>query len=126
MKSNTIQFTFTPNATMTGTATIVSNPIPLDQIYGFAIQAFWTGSPTGTLKLQASSDSPGRETQTSSGGPDAVTNWSDVTNSSYSITGSAGNYMWNFNGAFYRYVRISYTNISGTGTMAAEISAKGA
>lgn len=126
MKSNTIQLSFTPNSIMTGSATINSNPIPLDQIYGFAIQAVWIGSPTGVIKLQASSDSPGRETQTSSGGPDIITNWVDITNSPYSITGSAGNYMWNFNGAFYRYVRVSYTNTSGTGSLIAEISVKGA
>lgn len=110
---------------MTGTTTIVSNPIPLDQIYGFAIQAIWTGSPTGAIKLQASCDSPGRETAQSNGGPDTVTNWTDVTNSSYSISGSAGNYMWNFNGSFYRYIRVSYTNSSGTGTLTAQITPKG-
>lgn len=123
MKCNTIQMI--TNGSMTGTAEIDSSPIPLEQIYGFAIQAIWTGTPNGTIKLQASSDAPSRETQQSNGGPDTVTNWTDVANSSVSITGSAGNYMWNFNGAFYRYVRVVYVNSSSTGTLNVEMCVKG-
>lgn len=123
MKSNVIQML--SGSAMTGTTVVNSNPIRVDQIYGFAIQAFWTGTPTGTLKLQASCDSPPKQTQVSNGGPDAVTNWSDIADSSYSIAGDAGNYMWNFNGSFYNYVRLVYTNASGTGSLSAEICVKG-
>ena len=122
MKSNTIQMVLS-SSSLAGN--ITSNPIPLDQIYGFAIQAVWTGVPTGTLKLQASSDSPSRQTQTSLGGPDVITNWTDVANSSVALTGSSGNYMWNFTSCMFRYVRLVYTSTSGTGSITAEISAKG-
>ncbi len=123
MKSNTIQML--SGAAMTGTAVVTSNPIPLDQIYGFAIQAYWTGTSTGTLKLQASCDAPVRTTQTSNGGPDVVTNWTDIANSSTPVISGGGNFIWNFTGCFYRYVRLVYTNATGTGSLSAEISEKG-
>lgn len=123
MKSNTISVLV--NASMTGTTVVNSNPIPLDQIYGFALQAYWTGTPVGTFKLQGSCDAPGKTTQTSNGGPDIVTNWSDIANSTTTAAGSSGNFVWNFNGCFFRYVRLVYTNASGTGTLNAEIVNKG-
>lgn len=123
MKSNVSQILAA--AAMTGTSVVNSNPIRLDQIYGFAIQAFWTGSPTGTLKLQASCDSPPNHSQVSNGGPDTVTHWDDIVNSSYAIAGTSGTYTWNFNGAFFNYVRLVYTNASGTGSLSAEICLKG-
>lgn len=123
MKSNTI--TLLTNASMTGTDTITSAPIPLDQIYGYAIQASWTGTPTGTFSLQASSESPPTQSQVANGGPDNITLWDTIANSSYSIAGSSGTYMWNVNLAFYRYVQLVYTNTSGTGSLSAIMSAKG-
>lgn len=109
---------------MTGTTTITSNPVRVDQIYGYAVQAIYTGSPVGTLTLEASCDSPGRQTQISSGGPDTVTNWNTITDSSYAVSG-AGKYMWNVNGAFYNYIRLVYVNTSGTGVLTANLSEKG-
>lgn len=123
MKSNVI--ILFNGASMTGTVTLNSNPIRIDQIYGFAVQAEWTGTPTGAFKLQASCDSPPNGSQVSNGGPDTVTNWTDIANSSYSISGSAGNYMWNFTGSFYNYVRLVYTNTSGSGSLKANLCLKG-
>ena len=123
MKSNTIQML--TNAVMTGTSTVNSDPIELDQIYGFAIQVTWTGAAVGSFKLQASCDAPGRTTQTSNGGPDSVTNWSDITGTSQAVSGTPGNFMWNINGCFYRYVRLVYTNSSAAGTFSAKAVVKG-
>lgn len=126
MKSNVVLLL--TNSAMTGTTVVTSSPIRLDQIYGFAVQAFWVGSPnvTGTFKLQASCDSPPTHSQVSNGGPDAVTNWDDITNSPHTITtDTGGTYTWNFNGAFYNYVRLVYTNASGSGSLSAEICLKG-
>ena len=123
MKSNTIQII--TNGAMTGTAVINSTPVPLDQIFGYAVQAIWTGTPNGTLKLQASCDAPLNTTQTSNGGPDAVTNWTDIADSSDMISGSAGSYMWNVDGAYYRYVRVVYVNTSSTGVLNVQITVKG-
>lgn len=124
MKANVITLTISAGGVMTGTTVITSNPVRLDQIYGYAIQAVYTGSPVGTLKLQASSDSPARQTQVSNGGPDVVTNWTDITDSSEAVSG-AGSFMWNVTGCFYNYVRLVYTNASGTGVLTAKLSEKG-
>jgi len=124
VRSNTVQLSFSPNATMTGTAVLTSAPVTLDQIYGFAIQAFWTGTPTGTLKLQVSCDAPVGTTQTSNGGPDSITNWTDLASSSQAV-GGINSYVWNINGSFYRYVRVVYTNATGTGSLNAQICLKG-
>lgn len=122
MKQNTIAL-LTASA-MTGTTTVNSAAIPVDQLWGFAIQAVWTGTPNGTIKLQASCDAPTSTTQTSSG-TSAVVNWTDIADSSVTIAGSAGNYMWNISSAAYRFVRVTYTNTSSTGVLSATMSAKG-
>lgn len=122
MKSNTI--TLITNGAMLNTNVIASDPIPLDQIWGYAVQAVWTGTPTGTLKLQASCDAPLFTNQTSSG-LSAVTNWVDITDSPTSLIGAPGNYMWNTLEASYRFVRLVYTNISGSGVLNAVICVKG-
>lgn len=124
MKANVITLNISASGVMTGTNTITSDPIRVDQIYGYAIQAVYTGTPVGTLSLQASCDAPGRTTQVSNGGPDSVTNWSTVTNSSTAVSG-AGSFMWNVIGGFYNYVRLVYTNTSSTGVLTAKISEKG-
>jgi hypothetical protein len=66
--------------------------------------------------VQGSCDPVGRNTQASSGGPDAVTNWS-TTGVTLAASGAAGNGLVNINGAFYNFVRLVYTNVSGTGTL---------
>lgn len=88
---------------------VTSSAEPLDYIYGFSIQAIYTGSPVGTLTLEASNDN---------------SNWVTVTDSSYSVT-SAGNYMWNFTVSNFKWVRVVYTRTSGTGTLSARIYARG-
>lgn len=88
---------------------LTSDAEPLDSYYGSAIQAVYTGSPVGTLKLQASIDG---------------TNYSDITASSQSITAS-GSFLWNITANFYRYVRVVWTATSGSGTLVCTILAKG-
>lgn len=122
MKNNTI--TLVTNGSMTGTTTINSPAIPVDQAWGYAVHAVWTGTPTGTLKLQASCDAPLLTNQTSSG-VTTVTNWTDITSSSVAVAGAAGDYMWNVTTGSYRFFRLVYTNISGTGTLNALTNVKG-
>lgn len=88
-------------------ATINGAAIDLDQIYGFSVQAIWSGTPTGTLGLQFSND-------IAQGGA-APTNW--TADSTQALSGSAGSYMWNIWPANYRWVRLVYTKTSGTGTL---------
>ncbi len=122
MKTNTI--TLLTDVSMTGTTTITSDPLPLDQIFGFAVQASWTGTPEGVFSLQASSQSP-MGSQVGSGGPDPITLWDTIAGSAASAVGSSGSFMWNVNTAFYRYVRLVYTNTTGTGLLSAIVSVKG-
>lgn len=123
MKSNTI--TMMTNGVMTGTNTVTSNAIPLDQIYGFAIQIVSSGTAEGAVKLQASCDAPARQTQVSNGGPDEITDWTDIADSSILIVTGDNNIMYNYNGCFYRAVRVVYTNTTGSGLMSAKLSVKG-
>lgn len=122
MKQNTI--ILLSAAAMTSTTEVDSAAIPVDQLWGFAIQAVWTGTPTGNLKLQASCDAPLLTTQTSNG-TSSVTNWTDVADTTVAVAGAAGNYMWNVTSAAYRFVRLVYINASGTGVLSATMSAKG-
>lgn len=123
MKSNTIALV--SSASMTGTAEVDSIAIPLEQIYGFSITAYWTGSAVGTFKLQCSNDDFAKDVEVSNGGPYVVTNWSDINGSSAPTGGATGNFTWNFNGSFFKFVRLVYTNASSTGTLNAVMNVKG-
>lgn len=83
--------------------------------YGFFIQAVWTGTPTGTFKLQISGDP-----QSNVPGA-APTNWSDYSGSSEAIS-AAGNFYWNVGEVFFNWVRLVYTDGSG-GTSTAVLTA---
>ena len=96
-------------------ASITSNTIDLDSIFGFAIQAVYTGTAVGTLDVQGSCDDVAS--------PSLVTNWTPVT-SSASIN-APGNTMVNLTNANYRWLRIVYTKTSGTGTLNVNMQEKG-
>jgi len=120
MKTN--QIPIVTNAVMN--TTINSTPVAIPDIYGYAIQAVYTGTPNGTLKLQASADPFKYVTPNT---PQTPTNWVDIADSSFTIT-SAGTYMWNYNGSFYTFVRLVYTDASGgtsTAVLNANITIKG-
>lgn len=107
---------------MTGTTILTSLPIPLEQIFGYAVQAVWTGTPNGIIKLQASCDIPVNNTGQ---GGQTIVNWVDITNSPQVIAGSSGNFMWNVTDVMYRYVRSVYTNTSSDGVLNVNINVKG-
>lgn len=98
--------------------TITSPAVPLINIYGYAVQAVYTGTPTGTLKLQVSADA---FKYAGNPQPQAPTNWDDVPDSFFTID-SAGIYVVNVIGAFYNFVRLVYTDASG-GTSTAKLTA---
>jgi hypothetical protein len=75
-----------------------------------SVQAAWTGTPTGTLKIQIADD-------------DAASVWTDYTGSSVSLTGTADTCAWFFSTAS-RWVRVVYTFTSGTGTLNVYVSQK--
>jgi hypothetical protein len=110
---------------------ITSAPYNVQQIYGVAIQAVFTGTPTGTFKLQASADpatsyNPAGAGQAGMAGSNNPTNWSDIEDSSYTVS-AAGNYVWNVFDIMYTYIRLVYTDTSGgtsTAVLTANINAK--
>jgi hypothetical protein len=104
--------------------TVISDPYNVQQLYGVAIQVSYTGTPTGTFKLQASADPA---TAYASPSSDTPLVWSDIINSPYSVT-AAGDYMWNVFEIMYNYIRVVYTDTSGgtsTAVLNARINTKG-
>lgn len=84
---------------------ITTGAIDLTYNLNYSIQAVWTGSPVGTIKLQVTNDIGGC-------GP----NWSDYSNSSQVVSG-AGDFAWIASQASYHCVRVVYTRTSGSGTL---------
>jgi hypothetical protein len=99
-------------------ATLSTNPINLDQKYGFSIHAVFTGTPTGTLKIQGSNDVG------SDGIGTGVSNWSDIPGQTLAVA-AAGNGMFNVDASYYKWARLFYTKAGGTGTLTARLNSKG-
>jgi hypothetical protein len=97
-------------------ANIESSPILLDQIYGFAMQAVYTGAPDGTLKIQVSCDITSFA--------DKIVNWDDLAGSSVVISGPDIT-TYNVDAQFYKWVRIVYVFSSGTGVLNVAYNSKG-
>ena len=103
----------------------------LKNIYTYTMVANISGTPNGTIAIQASNDPETNDTQTNSGNnlppTNPPTNWVTITNSPFSVT-TSGEQMWNVVGIGYNYVRVTYTDLSGgssTATMNIIINAKG-
>lgn len=97
--------------------------VNLNYRYGIAIQAVFTGAPNGTVSLQGSCDYGSRES-IQPNGDDLVVNWTDIANSSAPVTG-AGTASWNFQGTFYKWIRMIYVSSSGSGTIVVRSNSKG-
>lgn len=100
--------------------------VPLKNIYMYCMTAIVTGTPTGTIKLQASNDPETNDTQPLTNAP--PTHWVDIANSSFNLT-SAGSTMWNVSQVAYNYVRVVYIDTSGgtsTATAMVIVNGKGA
>lgn len=105
------------NGVMTGTTVLNSAAQQLVNIFAYSIQGIITGSAAGTIKLQASNDQ--------AFAPSVPTNWTDITGSSQSVSG-AGTVMWNvLSNPSYAWVRVVYTNATGTGTLTLNFFGKG-
>ncbi len=103
---------------------LASPAIQLDNIVGYAVQAVYAGTPTGSLKLQCSNDPILRAYDVQ---PETPANWDDIADSSFAVT-SAGIYVWNVRDVFYTFVRLVYTDSSGgasTAILNANINCKG-
>ena len=108
------------NASMVGD--LHSLPVNANQ-YGLVdIQAVWTGAPVGSLFIETSNDVGITEVD---GTVINVTNWTTYTGSATATGGSAGNFAWHIWATGFKWVRLSYTFTSGTGTLNARVNQKG-
>lgn len=126
----------------TGVALNVNSNSPyvqLKNIYTYSVAANYTGSVTGSIKLQASNDPETNDTQvnvpytagqTPTNPPSkAPVNWADITGSTFALTPGITETMWNVNAVGYNYVRVVFTDGSGganTSTMNIVVNGKGA
>lgn len=76
---------------------------------GLSFQAVWTGTPTGTLKLQVSNDN---------------TTYTDLPGTSQATGGAAGNFLWNLAGIYFQFIRLVYVRTGGVGTLDANSYSK--
>lgn len=96
----------------------------IPQVLGYSVVLVWpsTGTPVGTLKLQACDDIAKIDRDQ----PDsALQNWFDVTSASVTLTGAAGSQMFLDPEAYYGWVRVVWTRTSGSLTLTAKIQFKG-
>jgi hypothetical protein len=94
-----------------GIGPLVSEVYCLDNIEHVSVNCEWTGTPSGTLTYEISSD------------------MSDPTSfqplASVSPAGSADQQIWLDRNAPYKYLRITYIGIGGAGTLNVNIIGKG-
>lgn len=89
---------------------VISDSVDLSLADGYAIQAYWSGTAVGSLKLQVSNDN---------------VNWTDYAGSTVAVTSGPGNAIWLEADAMYDKVRVVYTSTSGTGNLTVQINGKG-
>lgn len=112
---NMIPVSTVMNATINGKAMQLQN-----QLF-YCIQLVWTGTPTGTFKLQGSCDAS--TTMTAAGRfPYTPTNWTDIPTVTQAVS-AAGSILWNESFAGYNFVRVVYTDgSSGNSTAIVTVS----
>lgn len=111
-------------------ASLTSHGIDLQQDWIYSIQALWSGPSVGELKLQISNDNPSPQLSGPAGGLDPaakVVNWTNYSGSASSTSATAGssNFMWNVLYPGYRWVRVAYTAVSGSGALSVQFFGKG-
>jgi len=89
------------------TATITSTTVDVGRTSQYSIQAVYTGSPVGSIQINASNDYP-------CGG---ATNWTLAPPTAAVAVSAAGNNMWNVSYGNYNCLQVVYTKTSGSGTL---------
>jgi hypothetical protein len=97
------------------TETLTSNDIDVRTVYGCSLQLKYSGSPVGTITVEATDDEIV---------PAVTRNWAPMTGSSVAIS-SAGDWIYNIADLNVGFVRLKYTFTSGSGTLTAKIVTKG-
>lgn len=111
MEENVYNMLIVTNASMT--TDVVSPMLDMSRIESIVFYAKWTGTPTGTIKLQVSLT-------------ELDADFVDLPDSSQAIAGAAGKFMWNVADTNFDQIRLVYTATSSTGTLNVQVNAKGA
>jgi hypothetical protein len=91
-------------------ANYTSESVDISFANGFAVQMQWTGTPTGTLRIQGSLDG---------------ILFSNVPSGSVALAGVAGDTLFNTSyPVHYTHVRVSYTAAAGAGTLTVRVGGK--
>jgi hypothetical protein len=99
---------------------ITSEPVYLGHICNYSIQLVFTGSPGGNFKLQMSNDEGNPSAPKESDRDFKITNWTDIADSAVTIS-AAGDLAYNYRDAGYRWVRVLWTQTSGSGTLVSAV-----
>ena len=102
--------------------TEISLPGLLAHVWGYSVQAIFTGTPVGSIRLQGSSDPAPDANFSAANYP--VVNWTDIANSTQVVSG-AGTVAYDVVKTGYNWVRAIYTASSGTGTVTIQFVTKG-
>lgn len=93
-----------------------SMAIYLGHISNYSIQLFFTGTPAGSFKLQASNDQGHPNAQSLNQQSADVDNWTDVSGSTQ-IVDEAGDHTWQVENAGYAFVRVKWAPTSGSASL---------
>lgn len=99
------------SGSMSGTSTIQSSTMVLDNLDNIGLRIKWTGTPTGTITVQCSVDNIDF---------DSLTFNPTLTQPA----GSAGGYLVSLNQLPFSYMYVQYVNSSGSGTLTVTAEAK--
>lgn len=93
-----------------------SEPVWLGHIANYSIQIFFSGTPGGNFKLQMSNDLGNPQANIEADRDFGIDNWTDIADSALTVA-AAGDVAWNYRDAGYRWVRVVWTQTSGSGTI---------
>lgn len=106
-------------------ASVILDPMWVAHSTMFSVQLFFEGSPEGEFKLQVSND---KGTSHKGEGFYDLRNlglWSDV-NCSQQAVSEAGDHVWNFENPGFRWARVVWTPVGGSGQLvSARVNGKG-
>lgn len=118
----------TPTGAMTGTATIHSQPFNIDSLEGAAFEPVWTGTPTGTFIVEVSLSYVPNPSDTNGASPLPPLNAGFWNNLGATIAenpaGSTGNTYIPILASCAGWIRLTYTNASGSGVLSGTFKGK--
>jgi hypothetical protein len=114
------------NASMSGTTTITSLTSSVQFVDNIGLEWIWSGAPVGNFQVQTSIDYDPNETIAGNWVPLLFTYWNgSVFVTSYMIPTSLGSpYYLDIDVTSIPWIRVVYTNISGSGTLNGFLTAK--